>query len=366
MSNPVLVKGKDLHGNERTLEKTEPYQLGLFQNFLLEKEQYSNSIELYDAIPRFIASTKKMSEMRESGKYLATLRREFKFRNFSYKVEIRPGRVTKEDGTDIEYYPSEREQIIEEALWKIAHEKHKGYYLDKMIGVEFTLSELRQELYKRGHAMRYDAIIDALVICNGCNIGLQNDTGTVIFKSPIFPVLLISSRESWLREPNKARCYVQFNSLATESLKRLTYRLFNYEKFMSIKLILSRWLYKRISHNYIQAKQTNVYTIKASTIIRDSGLIGSKSFRMKVRAIDEALEELKGKHIISFVKKNKIFSKENSRKIEDICYELTPSYNLVQDIIQGNKHLLTLEGIAEKDGKMKLNKKTLERFVETT
>lgn len=60
MSNTkVVVKGRDLEGKHHTLEKTHPYQLELFQYLLPDEKRYSNTVELYDAIPRYYASTKK-------------------------------------------------------------------------------------------------------------------------------------------------------------------------------------------------------------------------------------------------------------------------------------------------------------------
>ncbi|NJL51213.1 MAG: hypothetical protein HC930_01525 [Hydrococcus sp. SU_1_0] len=187
MNTAVYIKGRDLEGNERTLEKTHPYQLELFQYLLPDEERYSNTVELYDAIPRFFASTKQMAQMREGGKFLETLRREFRFRDAIYQLEIRPARITRKNGEDIEYYPSEREQFVEEALWKIAHDKMRGCYLNKLVSVEFTLYELRQELAKRGHGIHLNALIDALSILNSCGITLSNQSGKAVFKSSIFP-----------------------------------------------------------------------------------------------------------------------------------------------------------------------------------
>ncbi len=350
-NNPVLVKGKDLEGNERTLEKTHPYQLELFQYLLPDEERYSNTVELYDAIPRFFASTKQMAQMREGGKYLGTLRRGFRFRNTNYQLEIRPARISRKNGQDIEYYPSEREQFVEEALWKIAHDKMRGCYLNELVSVEFTLYELRQELSKRGHSIHFDALLDALSILNRCGLTLRNESGTTVFNSPIFPQLLICSRSDWLKNPKEAKCYVQFNLLATQSLKDLSYRLFDYAKFMTLGSILSRWLFKRLSHNFLQAKAGTPYTIKASTIIRDSGLVNRGAFRFQLRAIDAALAELKKERVLYEIVKERMYDAADKRKIHDVKYSLMPTYEFSQQVIMGNKRLRFLEEQAVEAGK---------------
>jgi len=54
------VKGKDINGQVVTLERTQPKQLSLFQTFLSDEERYSNTIELYDAVPKYFSNHKIM------------------------------------------------------------------------------------------------------------------------------------------------------------------------------------------------------------------------------------------------------------------------------------------------------------------
>jgi hypothetical protein len=96
-------------------------------------------------------------------------------------------------------------------------------------------------------------------------------TRTLQVRDPIFPTLLIASRMDWLAAPQEAKCYVQFNPLVTACINHLTYRQFDYILYMEYKHRLSRWLYKRLAHNYVQASLIHPYTIKMSTILRDSG-----------------------------------------------------------------------------------------------
>lgn len=300
-----------------------------------------------------------MAEMRENGKFLSTLRREFCFRNSTYKLEIRPARISRKGGEDIEYYPSEREQFVEEALWKIAHDKLRGCYLDELVSVEFTLYELRKELAGRGHSIELQALIDALSILNRCSLTLCNALGKAVFNASIFPQLLISSRADWLENPKKARCYVQFNMLATKSLKELSYRLFDYAKFMSLKSILARWLFKRLSHNFIQAKPGVPYTIKASTIIRDSGLVDRSSFRFQLKGIDKALEILQKERVLYKIGKHRVDDPCDRRKIHDVVYELTPTYEFSQQTIIANKRMRVLEERAATTGKLDMRQPLL-------
>ena len=47
------VAGRDIRGKLVTLKRSSPEQLSLFQTFLPDEDKYSNTIELYDAIPKY-------------------------------------------------------------------------------------------------------------------------------------------------------------------------------------------------------------------------------------------------------------------------------------------------------------------------
>jgi len=61
------VKGKDVNGNTVTLERTHPRQLALFQTFLSDEDRYSNTIELYDAVPKYFSNSKLMGSVPITG-----------------------------------------------------------------------------------------------------------------------------------------------------------------------------------------------------------------------------------------------------------------------------------------------------------
>ena len=153
------VRGRDLQGKVHVLDKTQPQQLVLFQTFLPEDdpdEKFSNTIEFYDAIPKYFSNPRLMESMRKDGIYLPRLERDFQHRGETYKVTIRPARLAGRDGMDKEYYPGPREELVEEALRKLACERLNGVYLDDQAGVQFTIYELHKELRSRGHGFRPD------------------------------------------------------------------------------------------------------------------------------------------------------------------------------------------------------------------
>jgi len=79
-------------------------------------------------------------------------------------VYIRPARIIYKNGDQKEYYPSPREELVEEDLRKIACDRLKGVYLDDGAGVQFTLYELKKELRERGHDINSVDLVESLKI----------------------------------------------------------------------------------------------------------------------------------------------------------------------------------------------------------
>ena len=92
------VKGRDLRGKLITMTSSKPSQLSLFQTFIPDDDRYSNSIELYDALPKY-QHAKHMAMQRINGTFLPNLEREFNHRGKSYRLTIHPARLTGKSGT---------------------------------------------------------------------------------------------------------------------------------------------------------------------------------------------------------------------------------------------------------------------------
>jgi len=55
-------------------------------------EDYSNTVELYDAVPKYFASKKRMAEQRQDGRFLNSLKQPFRHKGKDYVVKITPAR----------------------------------------------------------------------------------------------------------------------------------------------------------------------------------------------------------------------------------------------------------------------------------
>ena len=340
--SPENVRGTDINGKAVVLAKTQPQQLALFQTFFPDdhNDHYSNTIELYDAIPKYVTNPKLVDAMREGGKYLPLLERRFQHRGEVFTVTIRPARLKDREGREKEYYPSPREELVEEALRKLACDRLNGVYLDNLVGVQFTLYELKQELRNRGHDIHLQSLIEALKICHGVDLHMYRKDGSVMLASPIFPLLLIGSRQDWLKNPTETRCYVQFHPFITQCLSQLTYRQFDYGMYMRYRYRLSRWLHKRLAHNYVQASMLTPYTIRLSTILRDSGTQESAQNYNNPRSVERALDELHDEKILLAITKETL--RGPRKRLVDIKYTLLPTVEFVTEIKRANRRTTIL------------------------
>ncbi len=332
--------GRDIGtGKVLTLVKSQPAQLSMFQTFFPEEDSdyYSNTIELYDALPKYFSNKQSMAALRQDGIFLKSLQRRCKHKGNWYDLIIKPARLVDKNGDEKEYYPSHQEELVEEALKKIACDRLNGVFLNDTAGVQFTLFELDKELRSQGHGMPWPDLITSLRICRNAGIEVIGPAGKVEVDSPIFPVLLLRNREEWRQNPKQVHCYVQFNPLITYSIQKLTYRQFDYAMFMQLKNHLARWFFKRLSHNYLQASLLELYTIKHSTIVQDSALVNHTRIRDQVRYVGAALKELQEdrKRVLLFYEKEVITGPK--KKIEDVKYILTPHPGFIGQIKKANR-----------------------------
>jgi len=324
----VPAKAKKL----KDYEHTKPTQLTLFEMLLPNEREFSNTVELYDFIPKYHWG----KVQRINDKFLDSLEREFECRGVKYKVKIRPASVEDREGIERYYYPSKREELVEDALRKFVAEG-QGVFLDEQAGVTFSLYQLQEELKRSGHSYSKDQIKDALLICARTNITVTSENGTSVLVSNLFETLGLQTRDDWKDQNNKSRAFVRFNSLVTKSITSRTFRQLNYEKVMSYKNVIARQLHKRMSHHYVQANFTNPYHFLLSTIIRDFGLTQYAQLRDNLRDVQIALDEMVEKKVVLFYKVEKVLENSKRAKLLDAKFLLTPDPSFVSEIIGANR-----------------------------
>lgn len=317
-------------------------QLDLFQSFYnpngLEKKDLSNAIEFWDSIPKYSVSAAQMNKIRAETGFLPLRKVFFKHNGQELIAIIRPARIEPKNGGEIEYYPSAKEEIVEQALRKIAAEQFKGYFdkQNKASGVRFSLHMLREELSRNGHTMSYYQLVESLQILAYSNITIAaaSDEKDFVGVSPYIQGLSVVKRADLNMDP-ASKWTVQFHPLVTRSIDEISYRQFNYTRLMNCKMQLSRWLIQYLTTKYNFASYDRPFVIKYSTIKRDSGLLGGyKLPKHAFSAVDEAIEELKSSAVLIDWKKER---ETAARKVVDISYSLTPSVHFISEQKAANK-----------------------------
>jgi plasmid replication initiation protein len=299
-----------------------------------ENRKYSQSIELYDAIPKYHWG----KVQRDSAGRLPIMMRTFKHKGFEYEVEVTPARL-RNNGVEMDCYPGVREELVEDALRKIATDGRirKG---QSRYGIEFSINELQKELKTNRHSYSKTQIKDALEICNKTHIKLicKSNDDTIEMNQQLFPLLVLANRKQW--ETGKTRAIVEFNDLVTRSIEQRTFRHINYERSMRLSLSLARWLHKRMSHNYKQAASfKNTYSITLKTIIRDSGIGPYKRFRNSRTSVLNAIQELIQSDVIYKCDEETV---REGRKLIDIKFTFTPSMKFSSEMRRANAKTNTI------------------------
>ena len=333
------------------------HQLSLFQTFLCngedERQRLSNTVDFWDSVPKYCVSRKQMSTMRSADGYLPKARRNFDYMGSVFAVEIRPARVSDKDGKEKEYYPSLREELVEDALRKIAAEQNHGFYEElpkaQRSGVVFSIYMLRKELALRGHTVSYQQARESLYILSDAGIEILSGDGTSVFRSSILQTLAGVSRTD-LQTDAKARWYADFCPLVTESIRALTYRQYDYHAMMHHSSQLGRWLHKRLSHTYLNASPLTPYTFLFSSVRRDSGLLGEEPQstatnppkryqrdRDAIRSLDRVLDELKERKVLMSYEREE--RKGVRGRILDVKYKVVAHPDFAKQVKAANKRV---------------------------
>lgn len=319
-----------------------PLQLSLFQNFYgtgAESGGLSNIVDIWDATPKYFVSRKEMASLRNNG-LLPSIERNFEFRDRVFHVRISPALVTTKNG-DIAYYPSSREEVVEDALRKIAVKQNCGFiHHTGEFGVKFTLHQLRMELYDCGHGITYPNLVESLMILAGCSIEITPDKEKAICKSPIIAALAGVSRDQ-LRNDGNSRWSAYFNPMVAESIMTVTYRQYDYDRVMSYRSQIARWLHKRIANNYTNASIIQPYNILLSTVKRGSHLLNHTRIRDQVVAMNAAIKELleNPRKPLLWVETSPIPG-SRTNAIKDMKYIMHPSPEFVSFVKAANRRQL--------------------------
>jgi len=342
---PAPPKHRDAKRGRVTHTQEGPYnnpQLDLFQNFICntesERELLSNTIDIWDSVPRYSISRQEMNKRRDNSGNLPPLSVKFMYRNQSYSADIYPALIKEENGFT-SYYPSANEELVEDALRKIATRKNGGFFEKETSrsGVAFSLYELRKELAERGHSRSYKELILSLSILqmSHIKIHLEDGNGESFIAANYLPALAAVSKKQLTEDPN-AKWVAQFHPLVARCVDQVTYRQFNYVTMMGLPSQLSRWIHKQLSIKFTFASFLgNPFEMRYSTIKRDSNLLNCGQERNNRCEVDKAFNRLIDSQVLREVKQQTITAAKG--KVVDVIYQLYPTHEFVKEMKASNK-----------------------------
>ena len=130
-------------------------QLSLFQEFICPqqavREDMSNTLMFWDALPKYHIPREIQRQLADSNGRLSIFRRDVRFRDETYTMEIYPAKIVR-DGVEMDVYPGETEELVEDVLRKFLADQNQGFFNTntKTAHVYFTLDQVKKELKQRG------------------------------------------------------------------------------------------------------------------------------------------------------------------------------------------------------------------------
>ncbi|MFC6674039.1 plasmid replication protein [Marinobacterium aestuariivivens] len=332
MSTTVNAPAQDRDEDLNSLDIKRSQQMDLFTQFDLpsgRKRDYSNTVDIYDAIPKYVWGKTREHEDLKS----ASITRHCTIRGERITVKLKPALIDKGDRTVL-IYPGQREELVEDALRKIAV-NGQGIYVNDKAGVSFTLYELMKELERMGHTYSLAEIKEALFVCRGSIIECYSEDGESVINSSLFGLLGLTTRKDLQKDRKGAKCYVQFNPLVNESIMNLTFRQYNYQVGMDIRSPLARFFYKRMCQYWTQASEKHPYTPTLIAFLDQSPRGLTSKMGENLRAMRGALDTLKKHKVIERYEEEKVL--KGKQKVIDARFTIYPHTDFVKEVIKANQ-----------------------------
>ena len=197
--------------------------------------------------------------------------------------------------------PGLRELVVEPSIRKLAihHSQSVESVTDqygRLVGARFRLGEVLRDLKILRHTYSWHEIREAILVGSGAIVTIRRESDRrVLVRAPIFPIVSLPG------EAADGSAYVAFHPMVTAGIADAEYRQADYNASMQLRSSVARWLHRRMIHRYRQADLVggDPYTIRASTIIAESGAVGYRRLREKLAAVDDAVQELRDRHVVS-------------------------------------------------------------------
>jgi len=329
-------------------------QLDLFSQFVTnDKSQVSNTIELWERIPKYFFTAKQVEKLRTDKGLAEPYKWKYIENGNEYTVSIQPALIEQKDGSYKAFFPGVTEELMEEALKKIlADQQYAIHDPEKTESwVKFTLGMIQKELKSKGRTRSIDEIKHGINVMSSCLLTFSKEKKE-LWRGAILQDLVTVGRNEYLASTDTHHI-ARLPLFISHGINHLDYRQFNYERLMSCDEQLTRWLYKRLINRFTQASQTTEYSCMYSDIKQASGLLQQQKEGNNRAKILSSFNELKEKGVIlNYV----IDERKKGRAIVEIKYTIKASPEFIKEQMASNKRATDTKIIAQKSGIQLINK----------
>ena len=341
---------------EQSLQAAQQRELPLFDGFFSADKNESRTFEIFDALPKYVyAKVRKAKDLTPITKTITLRRRNEagKQEELQVQVTLSAAVIKGQDGTGQAIYPGAREELVERAIRKLAVQQVVNTGLHtvpqsgaQIIRVSFTLYQLRKELTSQGHGFKVVELKEALEVLNKATVNLACSKDRTLhgISSAVFSnYTYVYDEDDESGQGSKVS--VDYHPLATQAIINLAFYPINYQRVMSMASPLARWLATRLSHRFRQATKTafvdgGSYQISLETILSESGIAKASRLRDNVATVRQALAQMVKENVLHAMRPYQedlsYASTKGRKKVTDVVWQLFPSRQFAQEIIQGN------------------------------
>ena len=357
LMNPSGINNGEIPDYKKAIIEDPVFQIEMYGKYTGDK-RYSNAIYYQDQMPWF-AYGKNITKTAMTSAKDAKIVNSTEIRGKTYVVTVEPAMFSDDETDEVFWrYPAKREEMVLEALKKIATIRSSAYVHDGSIGVFFTLSQVQRILGRRFNCneikQALEVMISAKVTIN--EVG-EKDPQKI---SHMLTDLYLNSHSDWERNTD-CKCFVKFHTLITNGIKDGLYRKIDLEKMIKFKASLSSVIYKRLVLMFTQADVIDeTYTIRSARLLKESGfsdkvgpylhkgfdkegkpkeVIKTRYFRDIIKPLTRALKELQDNDIIQKYEEVKTYKEFLGGKKEmqtDSKIVIYPAQEFVNEQIAAN------------------------------
>ncbi len=312
-------------------------QYDLFSQFITNNQkEVSNSVEMWDAIPKYFLTAKQQKQLRTSTGHADPYEWAYHYKSVGCMVKIQPALIKQNNGKYKAFFPNVTEELVEEALKKILTDQQYGIHdpTKAETWIKFSLSMVQKKLKARGRGRSIDEIKHAIEVMSRCNLTLYRE-GKEVWNGAILQDLVTVDRKAY-KEDGGSLHAARLPLFISQAINCLDYRQHNHNRLMSCDNQLARWLLRtKLIPRFTQASLFTSYNILYSEL-KQSGLL------QQAREIDNRLKV--NKAFDELVKRDVLMQWSgtvhmNGRIIVDVKYEMSPSVKFSGEQKAANKRL---------------------------